>query len=205
MIACSQQYEHHLSGFLASVETLNRKPDEIVLVTDNVTPTFDCTLVRMNEPWNLATWYNKGFKAASGDWVVWTGSDDRFKPHALDGLDDCGAEVFMFGMDYSTGQKWTPGHVTAQDILKVSSNLVPCGSPVRRHLWENIPFIPDLYPFDDWGFWVGCAYQGATFTPTQRLDIDYTHGPDHLNPPLEPTRSKIVEWLRSLEGNNGNN
>lgn len=204
VIACSQQYEHHLYGYVESVRNLNRQPDEIVVVTDNAVPDFDCTLVRVNEPWNLGAWYNKGFAAASGDWIVWTGADDRFKPHALDKIDACQSDVLMFGLDYSTGQKWTPGAVTAEQVLKVASNLVPCGSPVRRELWEGINFNPDLYPFDDWGFWVGCAFQGATFEPTNTLDIDYAHGPEHLNPPLEPTRSKIVHWLTTLEGSHGN-
>jgi len=47
----------------------------------------------------------------------------------------------------------------------------------RRSLWETHPFNEDLHPFEDWGFWVGCAAQGARFACTGRVDFDYnTHG-----------------------------
>ena len=204
VVACSKAYEHHLPGYMESVSALNRPPDEIVLVTDEVVPSFDCTWVRTDEPWNLGAWYNRGFDSASGDWIVWTGADDRFRPHALDKIDDCDADVLMFGLQYTTGQTWQPSNVSAAEVLRVQNNLVTCGSPARKHLWETIPFQPQLYPFDDWAFWVGCAYQDATFEPTLTLDIDYDYGPNHLNPPMEPHRTHSREWLESLEGTDGN-
>lgn len=183
---------------MQAVNALTVKPDEIVLVTDGVVPNFHCTLVSTDKPWNLGDWYNLGFAVASGDWVVWTGADDRLRPHALDQVPTCQADVLALGLQYNTGQRWLPQQVTADQVLQVSQNLVPCGSPVRRSLWQGIPFQPQLYPFDDWAFWVGCAAQGATFATTHTIDVDYDYGPGHIDPPLEPTRTQIAEWAKGL-------
>lgn len=199
VLCCSKQYEHHLDGYMAAVAQLHRQPDEVIVVTDNAVPAFDCTLIRTTKPWVLGDWYNLGFAAATCDWVVWTGADDRLMPHALDQVDACDADVLAFGLQYSTGQRWMPFAPTAEQVLRVEENLVPCGSPVRRELWQEMPFHSEFYPFDDWAFWVGCAAQGATFATTHTLDVDYDYGPGHINPPLEPTRTQIAKWAKGLK------
>jgi len=198
VVCCSKKYEHHLPGYMEAVDALTTKPDEVVLVTDGVVPDFDCTLINTDQGWNLGNWYNLGFAAATADWVVWTGVDDRLRPHALEQVRTCQADVLAFGLQYTTRQKWLPLTVTAEQVLQVKENLVPCGSPVRRSLWQGIPFQPQLYPFDDWAFWVGCAAQGAIFTTTNTIDVDYDYGPGHINPPIEPTRTHIAEWAKGL-------
>lgn len=198
VVACSLAYEHHLDGYLAAVDVLSVRPDEIVVVSDGVKPIIDCTLVTTDEAWNLGHWYNLGFTAATSEWVVWTGVDDRLRPTALDQVANCRADVLAFGLQYTTGQRWMPGAPTADQVLAVDENLIPCGSPVRRDLWQGVPFQPEFYPLDDWAFWVGCAAQGAQFATTHVIDVDYDYGPDHINPPKEPTRTRIAEWAKGL-------
>jgi hypothetical protein len=199
VIACSELYSHNLSSFMQSISDLHRKPDEIVLVTDSVKPEFDCTIVADAGEWVLGNWYNLGFEAATQEWIVWTGVDDRLRPHALDSIDNSLADVIPFGLHYSTGQIWIPSNVSAESILRISDNLVPCGSPVRKRFWELQPFVPELYPFDDWAFWVGCAHNGAKFMPTFTIDVDYDYGIGHINPPMEPHRTNIIEWAKGLK------
>lgn len=199
VIACSAAYRHHLDGYLQAVHELDRAPDEIVLVTDSVSSSVEYKRVLVDTQWNLGAWYNAGVAASSGDWVVWTGADDRFMSHALNSLDDCKSDVYAFGLQYTTGQVWLPQNLTAQRILEVRENLVPCGSPFRRHLWEQVPFQPQFFPLDDWAFWVGCAAIGATFECSPNLDVLYEYGPSHINPPMEPTRTHIAQWVRELQ------
>lgn len=198
VIACSQQYAHHLDDYMNAVAQLDRQPDEIVLVTDKVQPTFNCVRVQAPDRWNLGEWYNLGFDAASSDWIVWTGADDRLRPHALNTIDTTNADVIAFGLHYTTGQTWMPANIRNADILKVQHNLVTCGSPVRKQLWQATAFEPDLAPFEDWAFWVGCAHNNAQFTSTRTLDVDYTYGSDHIAPAEEPTRTRIQQWLKGL-------
>lgn len=199
VIACSQQYAHHLDGYMQAVQQLNRQPDEIVLVTDTVKPSFECVVIRTEAEFQFGEWFNLGFAAATGDWVVWPGADDRLRPHALDHIDASLADVIAYGLQYSTGKIWIPAVTDAHNILQVQQNLITCGSPVRKRLWEQTPFQPELFPFEDWAFWVGCAHNNARFTSTLTIDVDYAYGDDHFIPPLEPTRSLIMQWSKGLQ------
>lgn len=198
VIACSNAYAHHLDGYMQAVRKLNRQPDEIVLVTDTIKPDFDCVVVRTENTFQFGEWFNLGFEAASSDWIVWPGADDRLRQHALDQIDASLSDVIAFGLQYSTGQIWIPALVNAQTILQVQENQIPCGSAVRKRFWEATPFQPDLFPFEDWAFWVGCAHNGARFTSTMTIDVDYSYGNDHFVPSLEPTRTQIEQWSKGL-------
>jgi hypothetical protein len=198
VIACSQQYAHHLDGYMQAVEKLNTQPDEIVLVTDTIKPDFECVRVQAQSKFLFGEWFNLGFDAASSDWVVWPGVDDRLRAHALDQLRVITADVYAFGLQYTTGQIWIPSNITNEAILQVDENKVTCGSPVKRSLWEQTPFQTQLTPFEDWAFWVGCAHNKARFMSSLTLDVDYAYGNDHTIPPSEPTRSLIMQWSKGL-------
>jgi hypothetical protein len=204
VIACSSLYRHHLQPHLDSIMRLERKPDEITLVTDgDFTAPMITRVVHMDLPWCLGDWYNAGVEATETEWVAWSGADDLYRPTALNSLDNATADVVCFGLHYSTGMNWLPQGITPEAILKIETNLITCGSPFRRKLWEEIPFQAEVAPVEDWGFWVGCALQGARFESAHQIDIDYAHGPDHLAPDLNNSRELIRAWLnkRSSSGN----
>ena len=198
VICASSMYWDFLPRHLESVRNLRRQPDQITLVTDSTEDVVGVTRVEMSLPWNLGEWYNAGIAATDTDWIVWSGVDDQYRPGALDAVDSCAADVCAFGLRYTTGMNWIPGATSSNRILQLESNLITCGSPFRRKLWEQIPFEPSLFPVDDWGFWVSCAHQGASFSTTNEINVDYTHGPNSLIPDLNISRERIRSWLETL-------
>jgi hypothetical protein len=211
IVTTCHTYEQFIPDWSASVAELNRKPDEVVIactrpvnVIEHLDPRLtNTTIVRVPEPFGLGKYLNAAVQSLTTDWVAWIGADDRYRPHALDDLLLESSDVIGFGMQWPTGATTIPSQGSMTNILSVSSNPVLCGSLFRRSLWEKHPFNPDLHPFEDWGFWVGCAAQGARFTATNRVDFDYSTHAAQNHPPQEPTRTRIREWLNSLEGNNG--
>ena len=208
IVTTCHTYTHFIPDWSASVADLNRKPDEVIVACTNVANVVpnldprlkDTTVISVPQPFGLGKYLNRAIRAVDTDWVAWIGADDRYRPTALDDLPLESADVIAFGMEWPSGSRTVPRNVTADEVLRVSNNAIPCGSLFRRSLWETHPFNEDLHPFEDWGFWVGCAAQGARFACTRRVDFDYsTHGAQN-HPPQEPTRTKIREWLYSLEG-----
>lgn len=198
-VAASDAYAHHLPGWAESVRALTTQPDEIVIAAQSL-PDIDLpawTYVPLSvEPLNFAHLWNQAIAACRTDWVAWIGADDRFRPHALDGIERDDADVVSFGLQYDTGQQWI-AYPSNAAVRSLDSNKVPCGSPFRRSLWEKMP-IPELFgPLADWGFWVGLAHINARFTTTSRIDVDYAYA-GHVNPPMEPTRTLMRDWVQSL-------
>ena len=198
-------YFDHLRAWAASVAALDPKPDKVVIVTGDPAKSLAhlagvglglFTLVRADAPFGFADWFNTGIAACDTDWVAWIGCDDTYRPSALAGVAESDADVVVFGMEYDHGRQWR-SVPTAASILEVTSNEVPCGSPFRRSLWERQPLNVALTPYEDWALWVGLAHAGATFASTGRIDFDYrTH--DDTPSALEPTRTRIAEWLTGL-------
>ena len=207
VVTTCHTYEAFLPGWVESVEGLDRQPDEVVIACtnpDTVSEAISDTLINVRvvgvqEPFSLAKYVNAAVSVTDCDFVAWIGADDRYLPHALTLSYD--ADVIGLGMQWQHGGAWVPSVESREKILEVSSNPVPCGSVFRRSLWEAIPFQEELSPFEDWGFWVGCAWQGAQFSVTGRVDFLYGQHAEQIQPPTEPTRSKIVSWVQSLGAN----
>lgn len=193
-------YPEHLTGWLESVRSLNRKPDKIVLVlyAEIDKSNYDLEGVRVLPWWDdfaFSDMLNLGFEYCDTDWISWIGIDDRYRPHALDKLDSCEADVLALGFEYDTGQIWTPANVTAEQILSLQANMIPCGSPVRRELWNEHPFDQRISPYEDWCFWIGTAVAGATYESTLNIDVDYAYA-GHFVPCDVKARSTAAQYLQ---------
>ena len=199
VVACSDAYAHHLPAWAASVAALTRQPDEVIVAAESFPvldlPTWTYVPLDMAEVSFGALW-NQAIRAASCEWVAWIGADDTYRAHALDGIERDDADVVAFGFQYDTGQAWLPQPTNA-GVRAVDSNHVPCGSPFRRSLWDSMPIPAQFGPLADWGFWTGLAFVGARFATTGRIDVDYAFA-GHVNPPLEPTRTQMRDWVQSL-------
>lgn len=206
VVAACHTYTHFLERWAASIRGLHTQPERIVIAaTDPQAVQAELTgklpyfkVVQADEPFGLGKYLNTAINACHTDLIAWVGIDDRYRPAALDGIKFMDADVIAMGMKYANGREWRPGAVTAEQVLQVQENLVPCGSPFKRKFWAARPFQPHLAPFEDWALWVGFAALGARFAATGRLDFDYNQHDQQIVPPLEPTRTRIAEWAKEL-------
>lgn len=204
VVSICHSYPEKIAGWLDSVRALNRKPDQIVLVLYNKIFIKDLDLdgvkvVFWDGDFEYSNMMNLAFQNCDTDWISWIGIDDRYKPHALDKIDTCEADVLALGFQYDTGQIWTPANVTAEQILSLHANMIPCGSPVRKWLWEQQPFEQRIAPFDDWCFWIGTALSGAKYDCTLNLDVDYEYA-GHWVPNESDARRTVTQYLVDKRG-----
>jgi hypothetical protein len=198
-------YPEKLNRWITSIQQLNRKPDEVVLVLWDQIDVADLNLdgikvVSWSSDFAYSDMMNLAIKNCDTEWIAWIGVDDRYRPHALDKIDDCTADVLALGFQYDTGQLWTPAKTNADEILSMRANMIPCGSPFRKWLWEKIPFDQSIAPFDDWVFWLGTALSEATYDATFNIDVDYEYA-GHWVPNDADARATISDWLaKTLSG-----
>jgi len=195
-------YPEQVAGWLESVRSLNRKPDKIVLVlyADIEQSDYDLngvTVVPWFDDFAFSDMLNLGFEFCDTEWIAWIGIDDRYRPHALDKIDTCEADVLALGFEYDTGQIWTPANVTPEQILSLQANMITCGSPVRRWLWNENTFDQRISPYEDWCFWIGTAVAGATYDSTLNIDVDYAYA-GHFVPCDVKARSTVAQYLQDL-------
>lgn len=195
-------YEKFLPGWCTSVRGLQRAPDRVVIAAHDADTVFGITekelpgtqVVPVEREFHFAHYLNAAIAECDTDWIAWIGVDDRYWPHALNGIDIIETDIYVYGMRVTTGGVWH-----GSDIDKaLDYNPAPCGSPFRRWIWEAIPFQEHLSPFEDWAFWVGARALGATSKQTGRIDFDYAQHPDQIVPPEEPTATRIREWAATL-------
>ena len=205
VVSICHGYPQDIPNWIQSVRLLNRKPDKIVLVLfadiDQSDLDLDgITVVPWFDDFAFSDMMNLAFEYCDTDWVSWIGIDDRYRPHALDKIDTCEADVLALGFQYDTGQIWTPANVTAEQILSLHANMIPCGSPVRRWVWERNPFDQRIAPYDDWCFWIGTAVAGATYDCTLNIDVDYAYA-GHAVPCDVKARSTVAQYLQEQLAN----
>ena len=204
VVSVCHGYPEKIPRWLDSVRALNRKPDQVVLVLwdgiDKSQIDLDgVTVVDWSGNFAFSDMMNLAFENCHTDWVSWIGVDDLYRPHALDKIDSCQADVLALGFQYDTGQIWTPANVTGEQILSLQANMIPCGSPVRRWVWEKQPFEQRIAPFDDWCFWVGTAINGATYDCTLNIDVDYEYA-GHWVPNDSEARATVLQYKIDLQG-----
>lgn len=206
IVTACHTYTHFLEQWCAGIRGLNTKPDQIVIAASDPTEVLqtvegklpDYKVTKPRTDFVLGSYLNHAIEACETDWIIWIGVDDRYRPHALDGLKFVNQDVRAMGMRYTNGREWIPSNLSADQILRVTANEIPCGSAFRRALWEKYPFNTEMAPFEDWALWIGFAALGATFTSSGRVDFDYAEHPAQITPPLEPTRTRIREWSKTL-------
>lgn len=184
-VAYGDKYRAFLPRWMRAVTMLERQPDRVMIVTDDV-PSAIAALgdvylssavfkqaqgTFVNHPQVLV---NEAIASVQTEWVCKMDIDDVIFPHALNNLDRTDADVYMFGIQLS-GQ-WLPArHATRADILKSPHNLVFSGSPFRRWVWEKAHYRDMVC--EDWMFWIDAARNGARFHASPDIDYEYViHG-----------------------------
>jgi hypothetical protein len=184
-VAYGDKYRAFLPRWMRAVTMLERQPDRVMIVTDDV-PSAIAALgdvylssavfkqahgTFVNHPQVLV---NEAIASVQTEWVCKMDIDDVIFPHALNNLETTDADVYMFGIQLS-GQ-WLPArHATRADILKSPHNLVFSGSPFRRWVWEKAHYRDMVC--EDWMFWIDAARNGARFHASPDIDYEYViHG-----------------------------
>ena len=192
-------YPEKINGWVAAVRDLQTKPDEIVLVLwtgiDKTELDLDgIKVIDWNGDFEYSNMMNLAVENCQTDWIAWIGVDDRYRPWALNKLKETDADVLALGFQYDTGQVWLPNKTNPDEILSMRANMIPCGSPFKRWLWEKIPFDQTIAPSDDWVFWLGTAISGASYDSTFGIDVDYEYA-GHWVPDEIQARARISDWL----------
>lgn len=205
VVSICHGYPEKIPGWVESVRALNRKPDQVVLVLWDqiVLDELDLDGIKVvgwSGDFEFSNMMNLAIENCKTDWIAWIGIDDRYRPHALDKIDTTQADVLALGFEYDTGQIWSPTVTHAEEILSMRANMIPCGSPFKRWLWERIPFDQSIAPSDDWQFWLGTALSGATYDSTLDLDVDYEYA-GHWVPNESECRARLLQWLIDKRGN----
>lgn len=205
-VAIGDDYVPFLEPWSEAISRLRRKPDEIVIVTDNVELAELCihwlpntsiirpTTVPVHHP---QVCVNDAIAATTSEWVCKMDVDDLIYPHALDTVESLDADVYMFGMRLN--QVSLPArHVTRMDVIKTPHNLVFSCSPFRRWLWERAPY-EDMIS-EDWRFWIDAARNGARFYASPTIDYRYTlHGGNiTMRTDTKYWDEQVREYQRSL-------
>lgn len=197
-------YPEKITAWIKSVRALNRKPDEIVLVLWDQIVIDDLDLdgikvIGWSGDFEYSNMMNLAVENCKTDWIAWIGIDDKYRPHALDKIDTSQGDVLALGFEYDTGQLWTPTATNPEEILSMRANMIPCGSPFKRWLWERQPFDQSIAPSDDWAFWLGTALSGAVYDATLDVDVDYEYA-GHWVPNEAECRAKLMQWLIKKRG-----
>lgn len=201
----ARNYAEFLPGWLASVGSLHVTPAEVVLVTDIAdVPSWVRVVAPPTREFRWADWHNALFETAATEYVSWVNADDRYRPEALDRVDDWSTDVIGFNARI-VGR---PGDADPARFLAVpdanairrgEATLIPCGSPVRRSAWADVDgFDQRFYPGTDLAFWTVLAATGHTFSAYPHvLHYDYRWHPDtpvdydHLRPAIREHASTL--------------
>ena len=184
-VAYGDTYRAFLPRWMRAMTMLEQKPQQIMVVTDDVP---DC-IARLGDVYLSSVIFkqahgtferhpqylvNEGIASMHTDWICKMDMDDIIFPHAFNGLHDCLADVYMFGIQLD--EKWLPAHhITAKDVLRSNHNLIFSGSPFRRWVWEKQGFRDMIC--EDWMFWIDAAKNGARFQASPNIDYEYViHG-----------------------------
>ena len=181
--AIGPTYHRFLDPWSQAIQRLDRTPDEIIIVTDDVEEAemwvhwqpglrlIEATTKYVNHP---QVCVNDAIAATTTDWVCKMDVDDELYRHALDPLAEVDADVYMFGIRLNE-VNLPARHVTRGEVLRTPHNLVFSGSPFRRWVWEHSPYQDMIC--EDWRFWVDAARNGARFLASPTIDYRYViHG-----------------------------
>jgi hypothetical protein len=185
-VAVGETYQQFLPHWAEAVAALQRSPDHITIVTDHMPEKYVRILDETLGSWILVnskqTWKhhpqilaNEGIQLTNTDWICKLDVDDIILPHAFDNLDQCTADIYMFGLAVNGERIVIPAPISAKQILKLDFNPLMAASPFRRKLWENSTGFHDMI-YDDWRFWRETAQQNPTYQASRKVDYLYRLG-----------------------------
>lgn len=198
-------YSQFLPQWFDGVESLERKPDEIVIVCDEqnypavmkAIKNFALVTIKVESHNNYAQFWNRAIELCSGKWIAICNADDYFLPQALNEIDtadeqDCNLICDHLRHKHSNQRQsasWNP------EELGHAFNLMGA-NPMTKRLWEQAGGFPNVR-FADWGLALRMRKTGlvkAYYASTDRIVYDVGHN--------RPTMSgALLESSLRMEGN----
>jgi glycosyltransferase involved in cell wall biosynthesis len=179
-------YSQFLPKWFEGVESLERKPDEIVIVCDEANfpavmqciTNFELVTIKVHSYNNYAEYWNSAISLCSGKWLAICNADDYFLPQALNEIDKADAEGCNLVCDHLLHKNnnrrqsavWNP------DELNHAFNLMGA-NPMTKRLWEASGGFPAVR-FADWGLALRMRKTGlvkAFYASTDRIVYDAGH------------------------------
>jgi hypothetical protein len=194
-VAYGEKYRAFLPQWCERVSQLHTEPEQIIIVTDDVEecevtvnwlPGMTIIANTVEPKVHPQVCVNDAIREADTEWVCKMDVDDLIYPHALNRLADCDADVYMFGIRLGVANL-PARHVTRGDVLRTPHNLVFSGSPFRRRVWQESPYLDMIC--EDWRFWVDAARNGARFQASPTIDYEYVIHGENIS-----QRSDISQW-----------
>jgi hypothetical protein len=166
---------------------LNRKPGEIVLVTnledesklfDSIPDWVDVPVIKVQlDSDNYNELWAAGVYATTQEWIVKLCIDDQFCPEALDFLESVEGDLVIDRCKFLQGGEW----VATWDLRDIENrNFAPASfSPFRRTLIEFYNQIPNPCVWDDYVFYLLLAKANVRTYRTDNYrmihDLGYNH------------------------------
>ena len=181
------RYQPYIARWWESLGTLNRQPNEIVLVTDlhdesrlfeSIPDWVDVPVLKVqidsnqyNQLWSAAV------HAASQEWIVKLCIDDQFCPEALDFLDTVEGDLVIDRCKFLQGGEW----VASWDTNDTDNRrFAPASfSPFRRNLIQFYDKIPKPCLWDDYVFYLLLAKANVKVYKTDNYRMIHDLGVDH--------------------------
>jgi hypothetical protein len=194
-----ERYHQFIPRFWGGVTSLERKPDEVVMVIgsadeavirDSIPEGFESRMkIVVADLPHFNDYFDLAFSSASSDWLAWCSIDDWFFPEALNEVDAAAANGCDLVCDtvilHPSGRMFEGFWDSTQIFHQL---IVPGAAPMTAELYERIGgFDRDIY-FSDWGFYIKAAAAGVKVHPTKIRRIMYDEGIDHetMSGPMKP-------------------
>jgi len=189
-IHTSSHAEHYgvfIPRYWEAIKSLNRQPDQIVIVyhESNLTRFPDSVpaqyrsrvkLIETDQEHGSET-ANLSFSSADTDWIAICPLDDQVFPEAYDELGQIGdVEILVGNVKLSNGLdfmgRWD------RELMKTRNTLTAL-SPFKKTLWERVDGWPNIR-WNDWGFWIKCHMAEARVSHSANFQALFDLGATHL-------------------------
>ena len=183
-------YSYFLPQWWEGVRSLETKPDEIIIVTDDknfpavaasVPDWGDVRLIKENLN-SYAEYWNKAISLCGGRWIALCNVDDYFLPRGLNSIPEadkrdknlvCDA-IRTKGSDHVQQTIWNPQEFDHSFDLGGAN-------PMTKALWQAAGGFPEGIRFADWGLALGMRKTGLVEPyVTSEIRIVYDRGYDRL-------------------------
>jgi glycosyltransferase involved in cell wall biosynthesis len=205
-VAMADLYRRFLPEWAASVAALNRQPDVVCIVADEMDDDLwteilgllpQAQLVRSKNEWqhHAQVLANDAIAHMETDWVCRLDADDLILPHAFDRLDGVTADVYSFGISINNERDHSSIAVSTSTVRNSPNNHLYSASPFRRSVWvANGGFVDAVY--QDWIFWRQAAAHGAEFEASATVDYIWRSHDAQVSAHCddEAERRRVLEW-----------